>query len=164
MVGAGRVRPAPGPGTWRCCRRAGARPVRGTGGKTAQLAAAGAHVTALDKSPSRMARLRGNLERLRLAAETVVDDALTFVPASPFDAVLLDAPCSATGTIRRNPDLPHIKDETVIQGLADLQARFLARAANFVCPGGILLYCTARSSLRRERARWPVSSPKIPAS
>ena len=87
------------------------------GGKTLQLAAAGAEVTALDISGPRLARLRENLARTGLTAEVVVADALHWQPDAPFDAVLLDAPCSATGTIRRHPDLPFVKDGSDLPGL-----------------------------------------------
>ena len=110
------------------------------GGKTAQLAASGARVTALDRSAPRLARLRGNLERLRLEAEIVCRDALEY-RSEPFDAVLLDAPCTATGTIRRHPDIAWTKDESDLAKLADLQARLLDKAAGLVRPGGRLVYC-----------------------
>ncbi|WP_343039183.1 RsmB/NOP family class I SAM-dependent RNA methyltransferase [Propylenella binzhouense] len=112
------------------------------GGKTAQLAAAGALVTAVDLSPGRLRRLAGNLARLRLDAELVAADLLAWEPERTFDAVLLDAPCSATGTIRRHPDIPWLKSPADMVSLADLQARMLARAARFVAPGGRLVYCT----------------------
>ncbi len=111
------------------------------GGKTAQLLAAGATVTALDRSEPRLARLRENLARLHLAAETVIADAATFEHA-PFDAVLLDAPCSATGTIRRHPDVAWSKTGEDIIKLAALQRRLLDRAATLVRPGGTLVYAT----------------------
>jgi 16S rRNA (cytosine967-C5)-methyltransferase len=111
------------------------------GGKTAQLAAAGAHVVAVDRSPVRMERVRQNLERLRLAAETVVADAVDW-EAPAFDAVLLDAPCSSTGTIRRHPDVPWLKHEADIAALAALQRRLIRRAVALTRPGGILVYCT----------------------
>ncbi len=110
------------------------------GGKTAQLAHAGAHVTALDRSPARLGRLRENLERLALKAETVAADALEW-QAGPFDAVLLDAPCSSTGTIRRHPDVPWLKGEAEIAVLASLQQRLLDRAVALTRPGGTLVYC-----------------------
>jgi 16S rRNA (cytosine967-C5)-methyltransferase len=111
------------------------------GGKTAQLAAAGASVVAVDRAARRLDRLRQNLARLDLKAEIVEADVLTWRGA-PFDAVLLDAPCSATGTIRRHPDIPWIKRESDIAALASLQRRLIARAAELVQPGGVLIYCT----------------------
>jgi 16S rRNA (cytosine967-C5)-methyltransferase len=112
------------------------------GGKTAQLASAGAKVTAVDISRNRLARLAGNLARLKLKAEIVEADAASWQAPAPFDAVLLDAPCSATGTIRRNPDIPYLKSEADIAALAALQHRLLAHAATLVKPGGTLIYCT----------------------
>jgi 16S rRNA (cytosine967-C5)-methyltransferase len=111
------------------------------GGKTAQLAWAGAEVTAIDRSESRLARLRENLHRLHLAATLVCAD-VTEWEADPFDAVLLDAPCSSTGTIRRHPDIPWLKSETDIITLAHLQCRLLDRAVALTKPGGILVFCT----------------------
>jgi 16S rRNA (cytosine967-C5)-methyltransferase len=110
------------------------------GGKTAQLALAGAHVTAVDRSPARIARLRENLARLSLPAETIADDVLAW-EAPPFDAVLLDAPCSSTGTIRRHPDVPWLKSEPDIGALTSVQGRLLDRAADLLKPGGRLVYC-----------------------
>jgi 16S rRNA (cytosine967-C5)-methyltransferase len=112
------------------------------GGKTAQLAALGAKVTAVDQSAPRMERVKQNLDRLKLAAELCVADAVSFSPKRLFDAVLLDAPCSATGTIRRHPELPLIKSEEQIAELVDLQQRLLAQAALLVKPSGSLVYCT----------------------
>ena len=112
------------------------------GGKTMQLAASGAQVTALDISGPRMTRLRDNLARTGLAADLVVADALQWQPETLFDAVLLDAPCSATGTIRRHPDLQYIKDGSELVALVTLQAQLFDRALGFVRPGGRLLYCT----------------------
>jgi 16S rRNA (cytosine967-C5)-methyltransferase len=112
------------------------------GGKTAQLANAGARVTAVDISEKRLARLRDNLTRLKLDAETVAADLLQWQPAEPFDAILLDAPCSATGTIRRNPDIAYLKSAPDIGQLADLQHKLLGRAADWLRPGGTLVYCT----------------------
>lgn len=111
------------------------------GGKTMQLAAQGAHVTALDISERRMARLGRNLERTGLRARAVVADARSFVDA-PFDGVLLDAPCSATGTIRRHPDLPHVKTQDSLGTLVPLQAQLLDHAIDLVRPGGALVFCT----------------------
>ncbi len=112
------------------------------GGKTAQLASAGARVTAVDKSPGRLNRLKANLARLGLTAETAVADAATFDPGHTFDAVLVDAPCTATGTIRRHPDILHLKRPEDVAALAAVQARILAHAATLVRPGGTLVYCT----------------------
>ena len=111
------------------------------GGKTAQLALGGAHVTAVDRSAGRLARLRDNLARLGLDAQIVVADALEW-DGGPFDAVLIDAPCTATGTVRRHPDIPWLKHEADILLLADLQRRLLDRAATLVRTGGMLIYCT----------------------
>lgn len=111
------------------------------GGKTMQLAAKGAQVTALDISDQRMARLKENLDRTQLLAKTVVADALTYQD-DPFDVVVLDAPCSATGTIRRHPDLPHVKTQSSIQDLVALQRNLLNRAPSLLKPGGTLIYCT----------------------
>ena len=110
------------------------------GGKTAQLAHAGAQVAAVDRSENRLARLRDNLKRLGLQAETIAADATEW-PAAPFDAVLLDAPCSSTGTIRRHPDVPWLKRESDIATLASLQQRLLDRAVALLKPGGTLVYC-----------------------
>lgn len=112
------------------------------GGKTMQLAAAGAQVTALDLSGKRLRRVHANLARTGLTAEVVEADALTWEPETPFDAVLLDAPCSATGTIRRHPDLPHLRESRDIEALTKLQYRLLDRALGFVRPGGRVVYCT----------------------
>jgi len=111
------------------------------GGKTMQLAAMGADVTAVDISKSRMARVDENLTRCGLAAELVVSDALEY-EAAPFDAVLLDAPCTATGTIRRHPDLPHAKDGSDFPALFELQEYLIDRALGLLKPGGRLVFCT----------------------
>ncbi len=110
------------------------------GGKTAQLAAAGARVTAVDLSRSRLKRLVANLERLRLSARIVEADLLAWTPEEPFDAILLDAPCSSTGTVRRHPDVPWTKTAEDVTKLAGLQARLLDRTAAFVRPGGRLVF------------------------
>lgn len=110
------------------------------GGKTAQLASAGARVTALDISPARLERLKENLARLRLTAELVEADLLRWTPAAPFDAVLLDAPCSGTGTIRRHPDLARNKTADDVARMAALQRALLDAAAKAVRPGGRLVY------------------------
>ena len=111
------------------------------GGKAAQLAAAGAAVTAVDRSMARLNRLGENLARLSLQAELVCADAAEW-QAEPFDAVLLDAPCSSTGTIRRHPDVPWLKQPSDIVRLAALQRRLIDRAAALTRPGGTLIYCT----------------------
>ena len=110
------------------------------GGKTLQLAAAGADVAALDISEARLMRLRQNLDRTKLKAHVIVGDALDH--HGQYDAILLDAPCSATGTIRRHPDLPFAKDGSEFGGLIDLQAQMLAHAWTLLKPGGRLVYCT----------------------
>src|SRR5262249_28222664 len=111
------------------------------GGRTAQLAAAGATVIAVDRAPGRLERLRGNLERLHLAAETVAAD-ITQWRAGPFDAVLLDAPCSSTGTIRRHPDIPWLKRAADIAAPAAPQRRLVAPASEPTQAGGTPLHCT----------------------
>ena len=110
------------------------------GGKTAQLALAGAKVSAIDRSPARLNRMRENLVRLSLDAETVVADALDW-KGGPFDGVLLDAPCSATGTIRRHPDIPWLKNEADLPVLTSLQQRLIDRAIELTRPGGTFVYC-----------------------
>lgn len=113
------------------------------GGKTAQLLAAGAEVYAIDRSEPRLRRLKTNLARLGLKARVRTDDAATWQPApgESLDGILLDAPCSATGTIRRHPDLPHLKQETDIAKLAAAQRRLLEHALDLVRPGGLVVYC-----------------------
>jgi 16S rRNA (cytosine967-C5)-methyltransferase len=115
------------------------------GGKTAQLAQAGARVVAVDRSSNRMARLRDNLTRLSLEAETVVADAAEWqggINAGQFDGILIDAPCTSTGTIRRHPDIGWLRQEADIAPLAALQQRLLQRAVSLLKPGGTLVYCT----------------------
>jgi 16S rRNA (cytosine967-C5)-methyltransferase len=113
------------------------------GGKTAILANAGARVTALDISPARLERLKANMARLGLKdVETVAADLADWTPAEPFDAVLFDAPCSATGTIRRHPDVMRLKSRADVAALAELQGRLLERAPLWLKPGGTLVYCT----------------------
>jgi 16S rRNA (cytosine967-C5)-methyltransferase len=110
------------------------------GGKTAQLAAAGADVTAVEQNPSRLARLRENLARLQLPAEIVQADATDWQPPALFDAVLLDAPCTATGTIRRHPEIPHLRRPRDVAAMAEAQDKLLAAAAAMLKPGGRLVY------------------------
>jgi len=111
------------------------------GGKTMQLAATGANVTALDLSKKRMVRVEENLKRTHLDATIVVGDALEF-NEGPYDAILLDAPCSATGTIRRHPDLPYAKDGSEFPELFTLQENLIDHALGLLKPGGRLMYCT----------------------
>lgn len=110
------------------------------GGKTAQLAAAGASVVAVDRDPTRLARLRENLARLHLSAEIVGADITAWSPVETFPAVLLDAPCSATGTIRRHPDILHLRRPRDIADLTRLQDRLIAAATSLLSPGGRLIY------------------------
>ena len=110
------------------------------GGKTAQLILGGAHVTAVDTSKNRLARLSQNLERLGLVAEIAQADLTKYQPEELFDAVLLDAPCSSTGTVRRHPDVPWTKTMADVEKLAELQARLLARAVTLVRPGGRIVF------------------------
>ncbi|WP_088368186.1 RsmB/NOP family class I SAM-dependent RNA methyltransferase [Sphingomonas dokdonensis] len=112
------------------------------GGKTMQLAAAGWDVTALEIAPSRAARLHENLSRTHLPAKVVIADALDWEPAEPMDALLLDAPCSATGIFRRHPDVLYRAHPAIIAEMAALQARLLDRAAGWVRPGGRLVFAT----------------------
>jgi 16S rRNA (cytosine967-C5)-methyltransferase len=112
------------------------------GGKTAALAAAGARVTAVDVSAARLDRLRENLQRLALAAEVVEADAAAWSPGRTFDVVVLDAPCTATGTIRRHPDVLRLKGPEDVARMADLQTRMLGHAATLVRPRGLLIYST----------------------
>lgn len=118
------------------------------GGKTLQLAAAGWRVTALDVSARRLERLRENLARTGLAADVVIADALDWQPDGSFDAVLLDAPCTATGTCRRHPDVLHRIGPRQIEEMAGLQTRLLTRASAWLKPGGRLVYAVC--SLERE--------------
>ncbi len=127
------------------------------GGKTAQLAAAGGIVTALDRDPSRLATLTSNLQRLKLSAELINADATTWRPAELYSAILLDAPCSATGTIRRHPDLLHLRKPRDIAALTKLQDQLLDAAAAMLAPGGRLVYAVC--SLQPEEGE-----PRIEAA
>ena len=141
------------------------------GGKTLQLAASGWHVTALDMSAKRLDILRQNCARTGLAADIVVADAREWQPAAPFDAILLDAPCTATGTCRRHPDVLHRIGAGQIAEMAQLQSQLLDRASGWLVPGGRLVYAVcsleaeegeaqaARIALERE----PVSAAELPA-
>jgi 16S rRNA (cytosine967-C5)-methyltransferase len=127
------------------------------GGKTAQLALAGAEVTAVDRSPNRATRLRDNLTRLGLAAEVMVADANSLPDDhnAQFDGVLVDAPCTATGTIRRHPDIAWLKSDADVVTLAAAQRKLLRRAVALLKPGGTLVYCTC--SLEPEEGEHAVA-------
>jgi 16S rRNA (cytosine967-C5)-methyltransferase len=112
------------------------------GGKTAQLACSGARVTAIDRSPRRLDRLVANLSRLGLPVSPIAADAMSWRPEHPVDAVLLDAPCTATGAIRRHPDVPHLKHPEDVTRLAMVQDNLLRAAVDMLRPGGMLVYCT----------------------
>jgi 16S rRNA (cytosine967-C5)-methyltransferase len=129
------------------------------GGKSAQLIQAGARVTAVDRSPGRMARLRDNLVRLSLEAETVVTDAAEWQGGNRgegFDGILVDAPCASTGTIRRHPDVAWLRQEADIGALMALQKRLLQRAVALLKPGGTLVYCTC--SLEPEEGEQAIAT------
>ena len=141
------------------------------GGKTMQLAAAGWNVTALDLSKRRLDLLRGNLKRTGLKAATVRANALEWEPKHRFDAILLDAPCTATGTARRHPDVLHRIGPRQIAEMADLQAALLERAVGWLKPGGTLVYAVC--SLEREEGEAqaaavslkpvPITADELPA-
>jgi len=134
------------------------------GGKTAQLAHAGARVTAIDRSPNRVTRLRDNLARLALQAETVTADAAEWQRGNSqgensnggFDGILIDAPCASTGTIRRHPDVAWLRQEADIGALMALQKRLLQKAVALLRPGGTLVYCTC--SLEPEEGEQAISA------
>jgi 16S rRNA (cytosine967-C5)-methyltransferase len=142
------------------------------GGKTAQLAAAGARVTAVDRSTRRIDRLVANFERLSLPVEAIAADALSWRPSKPCGMILLDAPCTTTGAIRRHPDVPHLKYPEDVARLAVVQDNLLRAAINMLEPGGTLVYCTCslepeEGVLRVEgllRAGAPVSRRPIAAA
>ena len=125
------------------------------GGKTAQLCQTGAQVVAVDRSAERLKRLAVNLERLKFSADAHVADATTF-GSGPFDAVLLDAPCSTTGTMRRHPDVGYAKRASDLPVLAALQARMLDRATTLLRPGGRLVYCVC--SIEPEEGEAQIAS------
>ena len=132
------------------------------GGKTLQLAAAGSHVTALDISAPRMARLEANLARTNLTASLVTADALHWQPEAQFDAILLDAPCSATGTIRRHPDLPFVKDGSELPSLTTLQTQLIDRALTWLKPGGRLVFSTCSLLLEEGEAQLAAALQRHP--
>ncbi|OYV55036.1 MAG: rRNA cytosine-C5-methylase, partial [Acidocella sp. 21-58-7] len=123
------------------------------GGKTAQLAAAGARVTAVERDAGRMGTLKSNLARLRLDVETVLADATIWRPSEKFGAILLDAPCSATGTIRRHPDLLHIRKARDLIALNRLQDELLNAAYEMLAPGGRLVYAVCSLQPEEGEAR-----------
>jgi len=126
------------------------------GGKTAQLVAAGARVTAVERDARRLGRLRENLARLKLEAELVQADAASWSPAEAgYDAILLDAPCTATGIIRRHPDIPHLKRAADIAPMAEAQARLLAHAATLLRPGGRIVFATCSLQPEEGEAHLP---------
>ena len=141
------------------------------GGKTLQLAAAGWHVTALDKSERRLDKLRQNLQRTGLEAEVIKADVLSYVPAKPFEAILLDAPCTATGTCRRHPDVIHRIGDRQIEEMAELQHALLERAAGWLTEGGTLVYavCSLESAEGEAQADGvalaplPIAQSELPA-
>jgi 16S rRNA (cytosine967-C5)-methyltransferase len=144
------------------------------GGKTAQLAASGAYVMAVDRSEARLRQLEGNLARLSLAAATVAADITAWTPPDTPEKILLDAPCTATGTLRRHPDIAHLKRPADAASMAGLQAELLGAAAEMLAPGGTLVYAVCSlepeegvervEALLRERTdfeRLPVSAEEL---
>ncbi len=128
------------------------------GGKTMQLAAAGAQVIAVDRSPARTKLVHENLARMKLTdnVECVIADGAEWIPPQPPDLILLDAPCTASGTIRRHPDLLHLKEEKDLQSLAGVQQSLLNHAAEILKPGGTLMYCTC--SLLKEEGEYQIDN------
>jgi 16S rRNA (cytosine967-C5)-methyltransferase len=135
------------------------------GGKTAQLAATGAEVIAVERDERRIPRLRENLARLALPATIVRADAAAWRPEALFDAILLDAPCSATGTIRRHPDVLHLKRERDIAPLTEGQDRLIHAAAAMLRPGGRLIYavCSLQTEEGQARVRTAANAGLRPA-
>lgn len=140
------------------------------GGKTLQLAAAGARVTAVDISPARLRRVAENLKRCGLAADLIAADALDWRPPARLDAILLDAPCSATGTIRRHPDLPFLRDGSGIPALLALQAGLIDHALSLLSPGGRMVYAVCsllpdegEAQIAAALSRHPGASVEEPA-
>ena len=130
------------------------------GGKTAQLVKAGYAVTALDADAKRMERLAGNLERLHYSAQTVVADATTYAPEEPFGGIVLDAPCSATGTFRRHPEVLWHRSLSDIAGRVRLQRNLLRNAAKCLAPGGVLIYCVCslEPDEGEQQAQWVLAN------
>lgn len=114
---------------------------------------------ALDRSAQRVTRLKENMARLKLDVETVIADGAEWKPSTPVDAVLLDAPCTATGTIRHQPDILHLKEMKDQEKLAALQRRLLLNAVNMLKPGGVLIYCTCsiQKAESEEQVDWILS-------
>jgi 16S rRNA (cytosine967-C5)-methyltransferase len=145
------------------------------GGKTMQLAAAGWKVTALDMSKRRLDLLKDNLKRTGLKASPVRADALTWEPKHRFDAILIDAPCTATGTCRRHPDVLHRIGRGQIAEMVELQRALAAKAAEWLNPGGVLVYavCSLEAEEGEEQAAWidaelgltpaPITAEELPA-
>jgi 16S rRNA (cytosine967-C5)-methyltransferase len=145
------------------------------GGKTMQLAAAGWNVTALDSSKRRLELLKDNLKRTGIKASPVRADALTWEPKHRFDAILIDAPCTATGTCRRHPDVLHRIGKGHIGDMVELQRGLAAKAAEWLNPGGVLVYavCSLEAEEGEEQAAWidaelgltpaPIASEELPA-
>lgn len=145
------------------------------GGKTMQLAAAGWNVTALDLSKRRLELLKDNLKRTGLKASPVRADALTWEPKHRFDAILIDAPCTATGTCRRHPDVLHRIGARQIPEMVELQRGLIARAADWLNPGGVLVYavCSLEREEGEDQATWiaancglapsPITAAQLPA-
>ena len=141
------------------------------GGKTLQLAAQGWNVTALDISAKRLKLLEENLKRTGLEAEVIAADAFKWEPEAPFDAILIDAPCTATGTARRHPDVLHRIGPRQIEQMAEVQARLIERASGWLTPGGMLVYavCSLESDEGEDQAekvwlpREPISAEELPA-
>jgi 16S rRNA (cytosine967-C5)-methyltransferase len=132
------------------------------GGKTAQLAATGASVTAVELNPDRLQRLAANLARLRLTADLVRADGVTWRPSALLDGVLLDAPCSATGTIRRHPDVPYLKKPSDLATLTQVQDQMLAGATAMLKPGGRLVYAVCSLQPEEGPARAAAALARLP--
>ena len=132
------------------------------GGKTAQLSAAGAEVFAVEQSPARLVRLRENLARLNLSATIIQGDATTWQPEALLDAVLLDAPCTATGTIRRHPEVAHLRRPRDVVAMAEQQSRLLAAATAMLKPGGRLVYAVCSLQPEEGPAQFAAALATLP--